>query len=267
MFGQLPLWAVFLVTIIVSLLAVEIGYRLGNKFGKDQQDGTAVSTMVQSILALLAFLLAFTFGIASERFNERREFIINEANSIGTTYLRADFLAPPARKEVQDLLREYVSWRQHPVANAEFLARGLDVAGKLQARIWSVAVANGRLDLNSDIGALFVESVNETIDLHSSRVAAGIYARVPETVWLALYLLMFLGLSSIGYQSGCARSRSIMTTTILVLSFAIVILLIADLDRPNEGFLQSNLQPMKDLAKKIGAPSAPRELQQFNGSH
>ena len=106
-------------------LALEGGYRLG-RWRHDrpaEEKETPVGAMVGSILGLLAFLLAFTFGMAATRFEARRQAVLDEANAIGTTYLRARLLPEPQRTESAKLLREYVDvrisgsrktrWRDH----------------------------------------------------------------------------------------------------------------------------------------------------------
>ncbi len=255
----LPLWALFALVMVFSILSIEAGHRLGklrSKRGNVEAEGKHSEGMVQATLALLAFLLAFTFGVASERFNERRNLVIQEANAIGTTYLRADFLPGQAKKEVQDLLRAYVNLRITRVESMEDLKERVKKAGQIQNDLWKQAVLNGKADLNSDIGALFVTSLNEMIDIQSSRLTVNVYSRVPDSVWGSLFLMMFLGLASIGYQTGLSGSRSWTTILILVLSFAIVISMIADLDRPREGFLKANLKPFQDLAESMGIKPA-----------
>src|SRR5271165_4059660 len=98
----LPIWGVFLATVAVVLLAVEGGFRLGQyrRRRSEQEDRPPVGEMVAATLALLAFMLAFTFGLAASRFDVRRGLVIDEANAIGTTYLRAGLLPEPYRGEV-----------------------------------------------------------------------------------------------------------------------------------------------------------------------
>src|SRR5262249_18785163 len=107
---MLPLWAVFVVSLAIILLAAEVGYRLGRVRQRraDHEKEPTVGGMVAAELGLLAFLLAFTFGMAASKFEARRETLLNEANNVGTTYLRAQMLPEPDRAEIRRLLREYV---------------------------------------------------------------------------------------------------------------------------------------------------------------
>src|ERR1041385_3910873 len=106
----LPLWGLFIVILLVVLISVEFGYRLGRyrRSRREQEKEAPVGTMVGATLGLLAFILAFTFGLAANRFDIRRELLLDEANAIGTTYLRAGML-PERGQQVRDLLRAYVT--------------------------------------------------------------------------------------------------------------------------------------------------------------
>lgn len=98
---------------IFALITAEFGYRLGRWWQmrtSDEKEGPT-AMIVGSLLALMAFLLAITMGMASDRFNARRGIVLGEANSVGTTYLRAGYLPGPASSEIKDLIREYVPLR------------------------------------------------------------------------------------------------------------------------------------------------------------
>src|SRR5262245_15814690 len=109
----LPLWAWLGITVGLILLTVEAGFRAGRwrRQHAEREGETPVSAIVAALLGLLAFLLAFTFGMAASRFDTRRELVLDEANAIGTTYLRAALLPEPHRKETRTLLRDYVDVR------------------------------------------------------------------------------------------------------------------------------------------------------------
>lgn len=206
--------------------------------------------IVSSILALMAFLLAIAMGMASDRFDTRRGLVLEEANSIGTTYLRAGYLPEPASGEIRDLLREYVP--QRIVANnmAEVrpkMARSVE----LQDRLWSITEELARTTPDSYMLALFIESLNETIDLHETRVTAGIYARVPETILLLLFFGSIMTLGMMGYSAGLTRRRSSITAITLIIALGAVITLVIDIDRPRGGFLEVNQQPLIDLQEQV----------------
>jgi hypothetical protein len=103
---------------------------------------TPVGAIIAAILGLLAFLLAFTFGMAASRFDTRRELVLDEANAIGTTYLRAALLPEPHRTEIRSLLRDYVDLRLQ-AAQPEMTVPALAGSEELQGRLWAQAVIVG----------------------------------------------------------------------------------------------------------------------------
>src|SRR6476660_6351671 len=109
----LPVVGIFLVFAVVASIAYELGYRVGRWWQArtpDEVEGPT-SVIVGSLLGLMAFLLAISMGMASDRFDARRGLVLTEANAIGTTYLRAGYLPAPYGDESRVLLREYVPLR------------------------------------------------------------------------------------------------------------------------------------------------------------
>ena len=98
---------------------------------------------------------------------------------------------------------------------------------------------------------LFVESLNQTIDLHETRIIAGLYARVPETILVLLLLGSMMTLWMVGYNAGLTRRRSPLTAVVLIGILGAVITLVVDLDRPRDGFLTVSQQPLIDLMQQI----------------
>lgn len=238
------------------MAAYEIGFRLGRWWQQrtpDEKEGPT-GMLVGSLLALMAFLLAVTMGMASDRFDTRRGLVLDEANAIGTTYLRAEFLPDPQREEVRGLLRVYAPLRVN-IADEEQLFAQFRVSEGIHARLWEIT---GELEVSEGDRVsfgLFVDSLNETIDLHETRLTAIEYARVPETVLLLLILGSALTLGMVGYSAGLTRRRSPITAVVLVVVLGAVIMLVVDLDRPRTGFLQVSQQPMLDLIEAIGPPA------------
>jgi hypothetical protein len=249
-----PLGVLFAATLVGVGLAVEGGFRLGTyRRSHAPEKETPVGVMVGAMLGLLAFMLAFTFGFAASRFDERRHTILDEANAIGTTYLRAGLRSEPWRAEVRQLLREYVSVRLEAVQPGR-LEQALTKSTELHQQLWQQAAAAASQDPHSIVIGLFIQSLNETIDMHSTRVVVGIRSRLPATIWGALFLVALLAMTSLGYHEGLAGTRRSLASLALVVAFAVVLFLIVDLDRPLEGMLQTSQQTMLDLQKSLSAP-------------
>ena len=247
----LPLWSILPLTVAVALLSVELGYRLASyrQLHSQEEKESPVSGMVGATLGLLAFMLAFTFGLAGSRHEDRRQVLLSEVNAIGTTYLRAAMLPEPMRTESQNLLREYVDVRLEAVQPGK-LDQALRKSEELHKRLWTQAVAATEKD-RSDITGLFVSSLNEVIDLHAKRVMAGLRSRVPAVIWIVLFVLAILAMVIMGYHSGLAHSRRSIAVIALVIGFSSVLYLIADLDRPGEGSLRVSQQSMIDLRQSM----------------
>lgn len=101
-FFNMPIWLCFLISFAIIWLAFEGGIYLGKKhrLSSTAEDRSPIGSTVPAALGLLVFLLAFTFGIAASKFDERRTLIVKEANAIGTTYLRAGYLNKPYRTKI-----------------------------------------------------------------------------------------------------------------------------------------------------------------------
>jgi len=257
---SLPIGGVFAGFAVVALIMYEGGYRFGRWWQErtpDEKEGPT-SMLVGSLLALMGFLLAIATGMAADRFDTRRGIVLSEANSIGTTFLRAGYLPQPASGEIRDLLREYVPLRLVAANDPADVRTRMARSVELHAKLWSIAEGLARTTPESDVLALFIASLNETIDLHETRVMAGVYARVPETVLLLLVFGSVLTLVMVGYSAGLTRRRSLLTAVTLIVVLGAVTTLVIDLDRPRGGFLTVNQQPLTDLQEQIGAePGSP----------
>lgn len=255
--------ALFFGTAFVVMASIEAGYILGRLAHRrsSREKESPVSAVAGAVLSLLAFILAFTFGVASNHFDARKELVREEANKIRTAWQRSDFLPEADRAETKGLIREYLEARiaASQSADSDRLKSVLAQAERTQGRLWDMAVANARRDMNSDIGALYIEALNELSAVHASRVALGLQTRIPEGIWLTLAILTILGMMAIGYLVGIAGSKRTLTMPLLAISFAAVVAVIGALDRPVGGITSVSQQPLIDLLSSIGkSPGSAR---------
>lgn len=248
----IPTWAFFVGTVFFVMASIEAGYQFGSaalRRSTDEKE-SPVSSIAAAVLGLVAFILAFTFGIVSDRYDARRGLVRDEANAIRTAYLRSDFLPEPDRAEAKGLLKEYLEARLTLAQFGNFAQERVDehsaVVKRAQGCLWNMAVVNARKDMNSDVAALYIESLNDVFAIHALRVAVGFQARVPPGIWGVLFALTILGMAGVGYHTGIAGSKRSMARPILAVAFALVIVLIASLDRPG-GFVKVTQQPLIDL--------------------
>jgi len=249
---EIPLAVVVPALLLLSLALYEIGYRIG--LWRERRAAGEVSgptgMIVGSILALMAFLLAIAMGMAADRFDARRALVLEEANSIGTTLLRAGYLPEPYSAQLEGLLREYVPLRiatdQEDVLQAN-IKRSVEIHGEL----WAITEELARSSGERPVVAIFIESLNETIDVHESRLAAGVYARVPPTIIWLLVAGVFFGVGMVGYNAGLTGRRSMISAVVLAVALSAVIALVVDLDRPGDGIIRTSQQPLIDLRDSL----------------
>lgn len=255
----LPAWVLFLMSVGMVLLSAEIGFRVGHAVrGKTEDERESPALSISGvILGLLSFMLAFTFGIVSNRLDSKKTHVRKEANVIRTTFHRADFLQEPDRGKTKALLKEYVDQRiaVGQSYDAQFAYSALGNALRMQQQLWDIAVANGRINMDSDVGALYVESVNEIADLHAMRVALELQARIPTAIWAVLVSLLILGMIGVGYHTAIADSRRSRVAPILAVAFSLVIALIAALDDPGNSLIPVSQQPLIDVLSEMKAAS------------
>jgi hypothetical protein len=250
----LPLWGLFPVIVVLVLAAIEGGYRLGSYRHRrsDREKDAPVGAMVGATLGLLAFMLAFTFGMAASRFDTRKQLVLDEANAIGTTYLRTAML-PEQRDDVRALLRSYVDARLDAVRSGR-VAEAIQRSEEIQGQLWSAATAVGLHHPDSIVVGLFVGSLNELIDLHAKRVTAGLRNRIPGAIWLTLLTIATLSLGVMGYHAGLVGTTRSLAIIVVAVTFSAVIVLIADLDRPQEGTLTVSQQALVDVRQSMNRP-------------
>ena len=244
---------IFLVSSIVILSASEIGRRIGVR--RAALGGDYIATLESAILSLLALMIGFTFAMALSRFEGRRDAVLNEANAIGTTALRARLLPAPHNAQALKLLREYVQVRldiTRRVPSAAELNDAIARSNAVQEALWGQALAAAAKDAGMVPTGIFIQTLNEMIDNQEKRLTAG-RNRVPNIVLLALYGIAIVAGAFTGYGSGLEKGRSRLPVYLTGILVSSVILLIQDLDRPNTGFITVSQQPMLDAAAGIAA--------------
>ena len=253
-----PIWVVAVAFAIITLACYEGGFRLGRwwqaRMPGEQEGPTGV--LVGAILALMAFLLAVTMGMAADRFDARRGLVVAEANAIGKAYLEADYLPQPSADQLKELLREYLPLRiAHSSDRAEVQANFLQ-SQELHTEMWAIVSEAARSGYLSDLMSSLGDSVSEIRGLHETRTVARDYARVPETVLWLLLVGSALSLGMVGYGAGLTGKRSVLSAVAMVVVLGAVLTLVIDLDRPQEGFLTVSQQALLDVQEWIGPPSS-----------
>jgi len=188
-------------------------------------------------------------------FDLRKQLVLDEANAIATTGLRAGLLPQAQPIQARELLLQYVAARQaysRASLGQQELTTAIDRT-KSQTSLWQIAQESARQNPTAITG-LFVSSLNEMIDLSEKRLAA-LENRIPPTIWLMLWLIAFLTCFTFGYWQ---RRRFWLVAVVIPLMIAIVMGLIADLDSPRSGFLRVDLRSLERVEQDL------RSLQSFS---
>jgi hypothetical protein len=220
----------------------------GSKDKEDSQEGLIVS----AVMGLLALLVGFTFSLSLDRFDNRRVGVLDEANAIGTTYLRTQMVDAPYRARISQLLSDYTDNRlalsQEKVGSrAEALMTRND---QLVTQLWTATRAAWPTMKGLDFSSAYLDSMNHMIDMDATRRAAR-RAHVPAEVFLLLFIYQFVAAGVLGYVLVGARGRQ--SGAFLFSLFGLSLLLVIDLDRPVDGGVTVSQQPMLDVRDMIRA--------------
>lgn len=244
-------------TILGAMLAaLELGFRFGLRSVKhhDAPAGGQVGAIQGALLGLLGLLLGFSFAAAGARFLERQDLITREANAIGTLYLRADLLTEPHRSALRSAVKNYTLHRLETSARLRSGLRPDDVERihLNQRRMWDAA-RDGTL-ADPRVGVLVLPPVNEVLDLHSTRMAAGA-KHLPVVVMTLLITCSLLSIGVIGFGVGLGRSRRLPLTAPLAIVIALALWITIDLDHPRAGLMRLSDAPLEGLVFDI--PDVP----------
>ena len=231
------LFVVFLAALIGCLI---VGRRLGRVAFASDRPPSGLGTVEAVTFGLLGLLLAFTFSGAADRLDIRRAQIVDEANAIGTAWLRIDVLPAEAQPKLRQAFRAYTDSRI--AMYRTFSTEGVDAAraeyarsGTIQQDIWKQAIAASR-DLPS---AQFVmlPALNDMFDITTTRMAAT-QMHPPSIVYVVLALISLVCAFLVGYEMGAteAMSRAHMLAFALILAFTFYVIL--DFEYPRLGFIR-----------------------------
>jgi hypothetical protein len=244
--------AIFFAGLAVILIVGETGWRLGLRGGRG---GSQVATLESAVLGLLALIIGFTFAMVLTRFEARRDAVLNEANAITTTALRARLLPEPHKAEALKLLKEYVQVRIDIARSDRSLIDGQDAVARsnaIQEALWQQVKAIATVDRSPIPTGLYIQSLNEMFDNQAKRLSV-LRNHVPNMVLLAVYVLAAVGCGFASYASALEQKRTRLPVLIMCILISGVVYVIFDLDRPSGGLIRNSQQPIIDAAAQIAA--------------
>ena len=239
---------------VLIVLANEAGYRLGEHYQRksDIDVKNQTNTIQAGTLGLLALILGFTFNIALQRYNDRSEAVIHEANAIGTALLRTDLLPQPYDSITHAMLLNYVDLRL-AVSNTSFAEVAEqhqlnDATKKLQKELWLYAVRAADIDPRPVTTGYFIDALNSMIDRHGERNAL-LQLHVPEVILFLLFIVFIMSGALMGYASGLGKRRTTVPAMMMTFLISLVVFIIIDLDRPKRGIIKVNQSSMLQLKR------------------
>ena len=258
MFFALSTWALGLVLVFITFGATTAGLVAGRKVSDHRDELRDPLGIVQgALLTLVALVLAFGLAMAVGRNDARRAAVADDANAIGTTYLRAQTLPEPERRVSLGQLRQYTEQSltlSHSVPGGRAERRAIAAESALQRGLWHSAAQALSAAPNQSAPRLYVESLNEMIDMQTTRVAA-LNNRVPYAIVLfeVLGVALALGLTAF-YLAVLSRGEVAVFLTAGVLTLLLFVSF--DLDRPTRGFIEIPTAPLTSLQRSMQLPPA-----------
>jgi hypothetical protein len=246
--------ALLCILLLLLQAGAELGFLLAERTRRAHGEVSAHASAVQgAVLGLLALLLGFTFSLAMSRFEVRKEILRDEANAIGTTYLRAQLMPEPMRTRLRTQLRTYLTTRfeLHDISHDSERVGAVHVrAAALHQQMWGQLTAAADAHAEPEFVSLLADALNQTIDLHAVRVAA-IRNRIPGTIFLLLLCVAIISMGLTGYASAPNHRQSFALNALVTSLIALVMLLIVDLHRPTRGLITLGTAALDDLRESM----------------
>jgi hypothetical protein len=250
-FNSASEWLVYALTVVVIIAAAEGGAMLARweRVRRPDDADRFLSTLAAPSLGLLALMIGFSFAMALSRFEARKAAVLDEANAIGTAALRGRMLTEPFSTTVAPLFKEYAQLRvsrRGALLDSPESVRAIQRSLEVQEALWRQAMGAVTANPHMVPTGLFVQALNDMIDMHEKRLTAG-RNHVPPIVLITLEGIAVFAMACAGYGVAMARMRRRGALLIMGVVIGSVIALIVDLDRPQAGFIVVSQQPVLDL--------------------
>lgn len=239
------------VTFFALWAAARVGLAFRRKHhGIADEDTEDFTFIVGATLTLLGLIIGFTFSMSVSRYDQRKNFEEQEANAIGTEYLRVDVLPPADAAKIRSMLKLYLDQRilYYMARNEAPLAGISATTTHLQKQLWTAAITPAKAQ-PSPLTALVVAGMNDVLNAQGYAQAAW-WNRIPAAAWILLVTISFFCNLLIGYG---VRLRSELLFLILPVVLSISLFLIADIDSPRRGVIHVRAQNLESLAESLNA--------------
>ena len=209
--------------------------------------------IMAATLTLLGLIIGFTFSMATNRYDQRKNLEEAEANAIGTEYVRADLLPAADGAKVRALLKRYLDERilYYTIRGEEEVGEINVRTADLQAELWSAIRVPARANPNP-VMALVVSGMNDVLNSQSYTQAAW-WNRIPGAAWLLMVAIAVCCNVLLGYRAHSFRQEAVVLL-VMPLVASISFFLIADIDSPRSGLIRVAPQNLAALAESLRAP-------------
>lgn len=242
---------VFIVTLIILRLAALFGsYFLSKRAPLSEDEHNDLNVILAAALTLLGLIIGFTFSMAVTRYDQRKNYEEEEANAIGTEYLRVNLLPSADTARIHQTLREYLDQRIAFYENRDNarLRQTKAETSRLQAELWSEVEASGRAN-PTPIVALAVAGMNDVLNRQGYTQAAW-WNRIPIAAWCLMLSIAIACNGLIGYSAHKVEGKA-RRYAVFPLIAAISFFLIADIDSPSHGVIRVHPQNLEALAHSL----------------
>ena|ERR1700733_6705456 len=229
---------IFLMALLLA--CIETGRRIRLRYKKDEAS-SGLSVIDGAVFGLLGLLLAFAFSGADSRFEARRQLIVQETNAIGTAWLRVDLLPAAAQPQLRQDYRQYVDDRiafyRNLTDNPDEARAYFAKSNALQTKIWSESIAAARQDASPAVLSLVLSSLNDMIDITTTRAVA-LETHPPLPIYILLFVLALASSLVAGYGMGDQSKRPWLHTVVYAVALTVTIYTILDLEFPRIGIVR-----------------------------
>jgi hypothetical protein len=244
-----------LLLFVVSFVLLWAGAQIGaathrKKAALDDEVRQDFDVVLAATLTLLGLIIGFTFSMAINRYDQRKNYEEAEANAIGTAYVRLDLLPAADGARMRGLLRDYLDQRIlfYTTLDDEPLRQINIRTAQLQTGLWSGIVTPAATQ-PTPIVALVVAGINDVLNSQGYTQAAW-WNRIPISAWCLMVVIAFCCNLLVGYG---ARSTGVGARFLLVLPLmvSVAFMFIADIDTPRHGFIRVIPQNLLSLAESL----------------
>jgi hypothetical protein len=241
-----------IVILVVSFLALWTAARMGAKRSKDVEEVHEDFDVIQgAVLTLLGLIVGFTFSMAVNRYDQRKLYEEEEANAIGTEYLRADLLSSSAAESVRTLLRQYLDQRIvfYQTRNADRLKEVAVATAQLQTRLWT-SVKSPPQAQQTPVMTLVISGMNDVLNSQGYTQASW-WNRIPLQAWVLMAAIALCGTFLVGLHLRRIRANSVLLIVFPAI-ISLAFFLIADIDSPSGGLIRVAPVNLTSLAESLG---------------